>query len=160
MERAKKHELVKLLSNDYRGIKKGDYGVVLTVVENKSEVMFFSDYNIGDYAAISIKNEDLEVANERLPRKLIIEISRIFSDRIFKNAFDEMPVKEYDVVELLVDDAYYKKHGVKKGDRGIVVIDYAVQGSILVDFTRVLPDGECIGDCISVDIKDLKVVTE
>lgn len=49
---------------------------------------------------------------------------------------------------------------LKKGDRGIVIIDYAVQGSILVDFTRVLPDGECIGDCISVDIKDLKVVTE
>lgn len=156
----KKHELVKLLSNDYRGIKKGDYGVVSTVSENKSEVMFFSDYNIGDYAVISIKNDDLEVANERLPRKLIIEISRIFNDKIFKNAFDEMPIKEYDEVELIVDNAECTKHGIKKGDRGIVVIDYAVQGSILVDFTRILPDGKCIGDCISVDIMDLKVVIE
>lgn len=100
------------------------------------------------------------MANEKLPRKVIIELSRIFKAKEFKNEFDVMPIKEYDEVELLVGDAKYTKHGIKKGDRGIVVIDYAVQGSILVDFTRVLPDGECIGDCISVDIKDLKVVTE
>lgn len=55
------------------------------------------------------------MANERLPRKLIIEISRIFKDKIIENAFDEMPIKEYDVVELLVYDAEYTKHGVKKG---------------------------------------------
>lgn len=98
------------------------------------------------------------MANERLPRKLIIEISRIFKDKIFKNAFDEMPIKEYDKVELIVDNAEYTKHGVKKGDKGIVVMDYAMQGSILVDFTNVLPDGRCCGDCITVDIKDLKVI--
>lgn len=141
-------------------LKKGDYGVVLTVANNTHEVMFISDYNIGDYAVVAIKNEDLEMANEKLPRKVIIELSRIFKAKEFKNAFDEMPIKEYDEVELIVDNAECTKHGIKKGDRGIVVIDYAVQGSILVDFTRVLPDGECIGDCISVDIKDLKVVTE
>lgn len=37
----KKYELVKLLSNDYGAIKKGDYGVVLTVANNTHEVMFF-----------------------------------------------------------------------------------------------------------------------
>lgn len=95
-----------------------------------------------------------------MPRKVIIELSRIFEAKEFKNKFEEMPIKEYDEVELIVDNTEYTKHGIKKGDRGIVVIDYAVQGSILVDFTRVLPDGKCIGDCISVDIKDLKVVTE
>lgn len=156
----KKYELVKLLSNDYGAIKKGDYGVVLTVANNTHEVMFFSDYNIGDYAVVAIKNEDLEMANEKLPRKVIIELSRIFKAKEFKNEFDVMPIKEYDEVELIADNAEYTKHGIKKGDRGIVVIDYAVQGSILVDFTRVLPGGKCIGDCISVDIKDLKVVTE
>lgn len=41
VERMKKYELVKLLSNDYGAIKKGDYGAVLTVSENTSEVMFF-----------------------------------------------------------------------------------------------------------------------
>lgn len=87
----KKYELVKLLSNDYGAIKKGDYGVVLTVANNTHEVMFFSDYNIGDYAVVSIKNEDLEMANEKLPRKVIIELSRIFKDKELKNAFDEMP---------------------------------------------------------------------
>lgn len=37
----KKYELVKVLNNKYGAINEGDYGVVLTVVENKSEVMFF-----------------------------------------------------------------------------------------------------------------------
>lgn len=37
----KKYELVKLLSNDYGAVKKGDYGVVLTVANNTHEVMFF-----------------------------------------------------------------------------------------------------------------------
>lgn len=37
----RKFELAKLLSNNYRAIKKGDYGAVLTVSENTSEVMFF-----------------------------------------------------------------------------------------------------------------------
>lgn len=154
----KKYELVKVLNNKYGAINEGDYGVILTVAENTSEVMFFSDDNIGDYAVVSIKNNDLEVANEKLPRKIIIELSKIFKDKVFKNTFDEMRVKEYDEVELIVDNAEYAKHGVKKGDKGIVVIDYAMQGSILVDFTNVLPDGRCCGDCITVDIKDLKVI--
>lgn len=39
----------------------------------------------------------------------------MFKDKEFQNAFDEMLVKEYDVVELLVDNAEYAKHDVKKG---------------------------------------------
>lgn len=40
VERMRKFELAKLLSNNYRAIKIGDYGAVLTVSENTSEVMF------------------------------------------------------------------------------------------------------------------------
>lgn len=41
VERMRKFELAKLLSNNYRAIKKGDYGAVLTVANNTQEVMFF-----------------------------------------------------------------------------------------------------------------------
>ena len=62
------------------------------------------------------------------------------------------------MVELIVEDEKYSKHGVHKGMCGCVMQDYAVQNYIEVDFSGIDENGNFYGDCISVKIDDLKVV--
>ena len=66
--------------------------------------------------------------------------------------------KECDLVELTVEDEKYTKEGIHKGDTGVIAIDYAVNGAILVDFSGIDENGEYYGDCISVKLEDLKLV--
>lgn len=69
-----------------------------------------------------------------------------------------MQIKEYDMVELVVEDAKYSKFGIHKGGRGCVMDAKAVQNYIEVDFSGINSEGEIYGDCISVKIEDLKVI--
>ncbi len=71
--------------------------------------------------------------------------------------FKKKKFKEYDLVELIVEDERYAKEGIHKGDKGCVMDDNAVQGYILVDFSGIDENGQYYGDCISVKIEDLKL---
>lgn len=59
-----------------------------------------------------------------------------------------------------MEDEKYSKFGIHKGERGVVAIDSADDGSILVDFTGVDENGNFYGDCVSVKLEDLKFVEE
>ena len=62
------------------------------------------------------------------------------------------------MVELLIEDEKYSKFGVHKGDKGCVISNYAIQNQVEVDFSWVDKNGNFYGDCIVVDVDDLKVL--
>lgn len=66
-------------------------------------------------------------------------------------------INEYDKVELLVEDEKYFKYGVHKGDTGCVMEIWG-RDDVEVDFSGIDEKGNFYGDCITVAIKDLKVV--
>ena len=73
---------------------------------------------------------------------------------ILKQLFLKRKYKEYDFVELLVEDEIYSKYGIHKGDKGCIMEIYSFGISAEVDFSGIDENGEYYGDCISVKIED------
>lgn len=72
--------------------------------------------------------------------------------------FDDVKIKPYSRVELIVEDEKYTKIGIHKGDIGIVVDTFAIQNNIEVDFSGIDDNGEFYGDSLGINIDDLKVI--
>ena len=142
---------------------KNSNGVILkTLAYNKSLVLFLNDKIVGDYAVVEIDNDDLKIEKIKLPMDFINELhntNKLNKDNLYKKQnFQLLQFKECDLVELTVEDEKYTKEGIHKGDTGVIAIDYAVNGAILVDFSGIDENGEYYGDCISVKLEDLKLV--
>ena len=163
----KENKIVKLvnITNDYQKLNLYDnvYGIVLKYYQDYSLVLFLNGKILGDYAVVKTFNSDIQFCDDlSLPNELILELRNEMNKKINlqKGTFKNLEFSEYDLVELLVEDEKYSKYGVHKGDRGVVAIDYSISNTLLVDFTDVLPTGEFYGDCISVDINDLKLIAK
>lgn len=159
----KKFDVVEL-DIDYfeNNLKKGDYGIVLKTGAPRSMILFFNDKIIGDYAVANIKNVDLKLCDENIPKSYIQEFEHkglLNKISLNKNTFEQKRFEEFDQVRLVVDKDKYNDYGVFAGDEGVVVIDYETGGEILVDFVSVDDDMQVHGDCISVDIDDLELVS-
>lgn len=143
-------------------LKKGTHGIVVSSNGRISDVLFFNPENRGDYLIAKINANDVDVEKERLPYDLAEELNEKLknSEIKSKNHFETLKIKAYDMVELTVEDEKYSKYGIHKGDRGCVMDDYAVKNYIEVDFSGIDKDGNYYGDCISVKVEDIKVVTE
>ena len=159
----KKFDLV-LLKNyqSYKqyNLKKNMHGIVLEYNYDIADVLFFNPQNQGDCAIITVKRLDLITEKEKLPDNVIKElISNLETIKHkAKNKIEPLKVKAYDIVELLVEDNKYAQYGIHKGDKGCVMEDYAVQDYVEVDFSGIDENGEYYGDCISVNIADLKII--
>ena len=139
----------------YLGVK----GVIFETNKIYSKVLFLNDYNQGDYAFLEVFNNDLEIISDTTSNKLTSIIADGFKTFIPKEkAFTPRTFKAYDYVELLVEDEKYAKYGVHKGDTGSIMEDIAVQDYILVDFGRLDENNNYYGDCISVNLKDIKII--
>ena len=156
------YDLVELIVNTEsllsKGVKKGCKGVVINV-DNKCEIIFLNAKNLGDYVYANLDKTLLKTIG-KFPKELRQEMDE-FTKNLNKNKhslFNVPKVKEYDMVELIVEDERYTQEGIHKGDKGCVMDDNAVQGYILVDFSGIDEDGQFYGDCISVKINDLKKV--
>lgn len=159
----KKLDLVKLKNDKpYKtyNLVKDMHGIVVELNFDNADVLFFNPQNVGDYAIVNVKNVDLELEKEKLPVKFEKELLSKLDDIIekAKNEIQPIKIKEYDMVELLVEEDRYAKFGIHKGDRGCVMDNNAVQNYIEVDFSEIDKNGEFYGDCISVKIDDLKVI--
>lgn len=159
----KKLDLVKL--KNYKPYKtynlvKDMHGIVVELNFDNADVLFFNPQNVGDYAIVNVKNVDLELEKEKLPVKFEKELLSKLDDIIAKakNEIQSIKIKEYDMVELLVEEDRYAKFGIHKGYRGCVMDNNAVQNYIEVDFSGIDKNGSFYGDCISVKIDDLKVI--
>lgn len=159
----KKFDLVLLKNeNPYKqyNLEKNMHGIVLENYFDTLIVLFFNPKNQGDYITATISVSDVMVCNEKIPEKMINELSSnldIIKSKL-KEKFEPLRIKAYDMVELLVEDIKYTKYGIHKGDRGCVMEDNAVQNYVEVDFSGIDENGEFYGDCISVKIDDLKVI--
>lgn len=159
----KKLDLVKLKNDKpYKtyNLVKDMHGIVIEIKYDNADVLFFNPQNVGDYAIVNVKLVDLELEKEKLPTQLEKELLSKLDDIIAKakNEIQHIKIKEYDMVELLVEEDMYAKFGIHKGDRGCVMDNNAVQDYIEVDFSGIDKNGEFYGDCISVKIDDLKVI--
>ena len=159
----KKLDLVKLKNDkSYKnfGLVKNMHGIVVELQFDKADVLFFNPQNVGDYAIVNVKLLDLELEKEKLPAELEKELLSKLDDIIAKakNEIQPIKIKEYDMVELIVEEDRYTKYGIHKGTRGCVIDNNAVQDYIEVDFSGIDKNGEFYGDCISVKIDDLKVI--
>lgn len=160
----KKLELVRLINDKQylkHNLQKDMRGIVVSCEKNEKVLtLFFNPHNMGEYVVVEINSQDIIVEKEKLPKDMQIEILQNL-DSVMKKASDilkPIPIKEYDLVELIVEDDNYSKFGVHKGDRGCVIQDYAVQNYIEVDFSGIDENGNFYGDCISVKIEDLKII--
>lgn len=159
----KKFDLVLLKNeNPYKkyNLEKNMHGIVLENYFDTLIVLFFNPKNQGDYITATISVSDVMVCNEKIPEKMINELSSnldIIKSKS-KEKFEPLRIKAYDMVELLVEDIKYTKYGIHKGDRGCVMEDNAIQNYVEVDFSGIDENGEFYGDCISVKIDDLKVI--
>lgn len=159
----KKLELVKLINEKpyvQNNLQKDIHGIVVGESFNKISVLFFNPRNIGSFAVVNVDAKDVSLGKEKLPveiqKEILANLDSVLSKA--KDYLEPMQIKEYDMVELLVEDAKYSKLGIHKGDRGCVMEAKAVQNYIEVDFSGINSEGEIYGDCISVKIEDLKVM--
>ncbi len=162
----KKFDLIKIINNriiEKYNLPKDIHGVILDINDNNcAEVLLFNPNNVGDYIILKINNSDFVLEKEKLPKNIQKELYEHLR-QINQNAkthFNPQTVKEYDRVELLVEKEKYAKFGVHKGAQGFVMDAVAVGNNIIVDFSYVDEDGNFFGDCISANIKDLKVINK
>lgn len=159
----KKLDLVKLKNSEpYKSHNVIDdmHGIVVDVIHENAEVLFFNPHNVGDYTIVNVKTTDLDLDKEKLPieieKELLSKLDTVKSKA--KNILEPIAINEYDMVELLVEEERYAKFGIHKGDIGCVMDNNAVQNYIEVDFSGIDKDGNYYGDCISVRIDHLKVI--
>lgn len=159
----KKFDLVRLINEkNYlkNGLKKDVRGIVVCVNLSFVDVLFFNPENIGDYAIVKVDKSDIAEEKEKLPLYARQDLKSVLEKTGSKpkNVLTPLIIKEYDVVELVVEKEEYAKSGIHKEARGCVMDAKAVQDYVEVDFSGVDENGEYYGDCIAVKIQDLKVV--
>lgn len=136
-------------------------GFVIKSDETTSKILFFNEYNEGDYAFVEVSNEDFKLAKEQPPIQLkeLIE-SNLQRFTLKEKGFKPKTFKAFQQVELLVENEKYAEFDVHKGDIGTIMEDVAVQDYILVDFGNLDENNNYHGDCISVRLKDVKILEE
>ena len=163
----KENDIVTLINNrpKYKkhNLYEGANGIILkSLTLNKNLVLFLNDNIVGDYAVAEIDDSDLRKEAAEIPFDFIKELKnteKLNKENLYnKNSFKMLTFKECDPVELIAEDEKYSKYNIHKGAKGVIAIDYAVQNSVLVDFSDVDENGNCFGDIITVNIKDLKIL--
>ncbi len=160
-----KYKIVKLknLKEEYvkLGLSKDSLGLLLNEKNSQCLIMFFNNVNQGDYLVLVVNKSDLDITDMVLPSNLCAELEEYIENNADKIAsktnFEELPFKECDYVELIVEKEKYSKYGLRKGDRGIIASNKATKNKILVDFSN---ETEDFDGFISVDFEDVKKVEE
>ena len=160
----KKYDVVKLTNlKDYskqNNLYLDVQGIVLEYGDETSKILFFNQYNQGDYAYLEVENKDIEIVYNGAS----LAFENYMKDNLHnfipkEKGFKKKEFEAYNQVELLVEDERYSQYGVHKGDIGTIMEDVAVKDHILVDFGR-LENNNYYGDCLSVNLKDVKVLKQ
>ncbi|MBE7082536.1 MAG: hypothetical protein E7378_02510 [Clostridiales bacterium] len=161
----KKFDII-VLNNDELytefNLTRGMHGIVIDKTFDKLEVLFFNPSNYGETVVVWVAECDVSKEQEVLPENLLKELVGkidIIKRRAKENI--ELPsFKQYDMVELLVEEKRYSKHGIHKGDTGCIMENFAVNGYVEVDFSGIDENGDFQGDFISVKLEDLKIINK
>lgn len=157
------YDFVQLINSleylEEKGIFKESKGTIIKLENNIASVLFFNEKNMGDYAVANVNTKFLKTIGE-FPTGDLTNLNN-FIKNLDQEKHDKLKypnIKEYDLVELLIEDEKYSKFGVHKGDKGCVISNYAIQNQVEVDFSWVDKNGNFYRDCIVVDVDDLKVL--
>lgn len=157
------YDFVELINSleylEEKGIFKESKGTIIKLENNIASVLFFNEKNMGDYAVANVNTKFLKTIGE-FPTGELINLNN-FIKNLDQEKHDKLKypnIKEFDLVELLIEDEKYSKFGVHKGNKGCVISNYAIQNQAEVDFSWVDKNGNFYGDCIVVDVDDLKVL--
>ena len=160
----KKYDLIKLNNSiKYKEFLSDDniYGIIMSVHEDSCKVLFMNKNILGDATIFSIDKSDIEIQNEKLPASIKLEIeNNINLEKLINKPLQFQEFKNYNHVELTVEDEKYAKYGIHKGDTGIVSQDSVINNTILVDFSGIDENGNFYGDTIPVNIKHIKKTTK
>lgn len=122
-----------------RGIHKGYSG---TIIESNAEnclIWFSKPKNYGEFAFTKVENKYLVVNSIiHYNKKILCEMEEFVANvNMEKHThLTECDVKEYDVVELIVEKPEYAVEGVHKGDRGCVISTYAIHNCWEIIFSE------------------------
>ena len=159
----KNYKIVKLtnLTEEYKNanLSLNDCGIEIEKGNKFSNVLFFNQNNVGDYAYLQVDNNDISIEEnfpENLTQELITFLTKIKDEYQSKTTLEKNLFNEFDLVELISEKEKYSKFGITKGQQGIVAHNTIIDNHILVDFTGIDKNGNFFGDTISVDINDLK----
>ncbi len=136
-----------------KGIHKGYGGTIAKVNGEVCTVWFFNPTNQGEYAFADVHEKHLVHFEIEYHPRLIEEMKEFLTEVKMENytTLTECDVKEYDVVEVIVEKEKYAKEGVHKGCLGTVMEPYSVEGRWYVIFTN--PE-------TGLDIADIEVARE
>ena len=158
----KKYDVIKLKESDgalkERGVNSGCEGIVVEKEKGVLRILLLSPYNHGDYIFATVEERSVDFIGE-LPPSLIEELKSSFNQKAIYDdgkKFKANDVKEYDIIEMLVDKPEYNENGVYKGMRGVVMSSHAVKDGWYVIFSED-NTGKDIAD-ICVKRKDFTVI--
>ena len=156
-----KNDFVKLIKLNDKYIKHNLYinapGIVQDIQKDEIIVLFFNEYNWGDYALLSVDIQDIMVEKSQPPAEVLDYIkTNIIGINKKEKGFKPILFKEYDNVEMIAEK--YTAQNVPKSAKGVVVSSYAVKDEILVDFGSLDKNKDYHGDCIVVNVNDIKKI--
>lgn len=140
-----------------KGIHKDYDGVIVKMDGDVYTVCFYNSYNHGESAYAKVHKRHLAFTM-RDSDHIIREMEGFFPnvDMEKHTRLTECDVKEYDVVELLVEKDEYAIEGVHKGTYGTVLFPYAIENKWDILFFNVGDDQHEVELC--VDREDFIVV--
>lgn len=143
-------------SNLYENVK----GVIIQILPyDRILVLFFNDNIQGDYAVINVNKYDLQKEKIKLSNDILSKFNNLNIEKVTKKReFIKIDLKECDFVELIVENEKYSKYGIHKGDTGVIASAFAIKNFVLVDFSGIDKNGKFFGECIQVNIFDLKKI--
>lgn len=68
----KDFDLVEIINSEsYKAnnLNIGHVGIIVKIYDDYADVLFFNPQNIGDYAIVKVKNSDMVVKKEKLPKE-------------------------------------------------------------------------------------------
>lgn len=121
-----------------KGIHKGYDGLIVEINGDIYTVCFYNSYNFGESAYAKVNKKYLAFVC-RAEERIIQEMEEFFpNEKIdFNKSLTECDVKEYDVVQLIVEKPQYAMEGVHKGAYGCVQFPYAIDGKWCILFSNV-----------------------
>ena len=140
-----------------KGIYKNYLGTIVKVDGDICTVSFYNPKNLGEYAFAKVDKKYLSFVFR--PHEKIIAETQEFIENVDMEKYErlsECDVEELDVVELIVEDDKYARHGVHKGDRGSVNSTYAIDNHWEIIFSE-RGTGRDIAQ-IGVDRKDFIII--
>ena len=157
LEDVKLNEEIEELSQ--KGIHKGYEGTIAKINGDIYTVWFFNPNNRGEFAFAEVNKKYLIPDKIVYPERLLLEMEEFFANVKMERYthLTECDVKEYDVVQLIVEKPQYAMEGVHKGAYGCVQFPYAIDGKWCILFSNV-GENNAHDEEVCVDREDFVII--